>query len=213
MDQEWYYTIGGRQTGPISLSELNNLAITGQLLQTDMIWKTGMPGWVKANNLSGLFDTPNPDAPPPIIFSSEFEQSITYAGFWKRFAAFIIDLIIIAVCPVLIIFSFGIILDLSEVNNLEMIDKIHSYISIAVPWLYFSLMESSPMQATLGKMAFGIKVTDLNGKRVSFGKATGRHIGKIISMFTFFVVFLMIAFTNKKQGLSDMIAGCLVVNK
>ncbi len=74
-------------------------------------------------------------------------------------------------------------------------------------------MESSPTQATLGKMALGIKVTDLAGKRVGFGKATGRYFGKIISALILLIGFIMVAFTEKKQGLHDKMAGCLVVNK
>jgi uncharacterized RDD family membrane protein YckC len=74
-------------------------------------------------------------------------------------------------------------------------------------------MESSGSQGTLGKMAVGIKVTDLYGNRIGFGKATGRFFGKIISFFILLVGYLMVAFTQKKQGLHDMMAGCLVVNK
>ncbi|MER3416968.1 MAG: hypothetical protein C4297_12250 [Gemmataceae bacterium] len=74
-------------------------------------------------------------------------------------------------------------------------------------------MESSRTQATLGKMALGITVTDLEGNRIGFGKATGRFFGKIISALIFYIGFVMAAFTEKKQGLHDMMAGCLVVNK
>jgi uncharacterized RDD family membrane protein YckC len=56
-------------------------------------------------------------------------------------------------------------------------------------------------------------VTDLNGDRISFGKASGRFFGKIISRLILGIGFFMIGFTEKKQGLHDMIAGCLVVKK
>lgn len=62
-------------------------------------------------------------------------------------------------------------------------------------------------------MALGIKVTDMSGNRVSFGKATGRYFGKFISALILSIGFIMVAFTEKKQGLHDMMAGCLVVNK
>ena len=75
-------------------------------------------------------------------------------------------------------------------------------------WLYWALMECSPWQATLGKKMFGLEVTDLEGRRISFLRATGRYFGKIIV-----VGFIMIPFTEKKQALHDMIAGCLVVKK
>ena len=83
----------------------------------------------------------------------------------------------------------------------------------AAQWLYFALMESSSKQATLGKMALGIIVTDLNGNRLSFGRATGRYFGKIISGAILMIGYIMAGFTEKKQALHDIIAGCLVVNR
>tara|TARA_B100001245_G_C22536040_1_gene269160 strand:- start:219 stop:485 length:267 start_codon:yes stop_codon:yes gene_type:complete len=80
-------------------------------------------------------------------------------------------------------------------------------------WIYFAVMESSPTQGTLGKMAIGIKVTDLEGSRISFGRASGRHFGKLISGLILQMGFVMVAFTKKKQGLHDKMASCLVVNK
>jgi len=67
--------------------------------------------------------------------------------------------------------------------------------------MYQAVMESSVKQATLGKMALGIVVTDLSGNRVSFGKALGRYFGQILSGFILGIGFLMIGFTTKKQGL------------
>ncbi len=61
-------------------------------------------------------------------------------------------------------------------------------------------------------MALGIKVTDLDGNRISFGRATGRYFGKIISGMIFYIGFMMAGWTQKKQALHDMLAGCLVIN-
>lgn len=87
------------------------------------------------------------------------------------------------------------------------------FVSLVVWWLYFALQESSSKQATIGKRAIGIKVADMSGKRISFGKATGRHFGKIISSIILMIGFIMAAFTAKKQALHDMMAGTLVVMK
>ena len=84
-------------------------------------------------------------------------------------------------------------------------------IAVAGAWLYFSLQESSAQQATLGKRAIGIKVTDLEGRRVSFGRATARYFSKILSGLICDVGFIMAGFTARKQGLHDMIASTLVV--
>ena len=74
-------------------------------------------------------------------------------------------------------------------------------------------MESSSKQATLGKMVLGIVVTDAGGNRISFGRALGRNLAKIISDIILFIGHFMVAFTEKKQGLHDLIAGTLVVVK
>ena len=109
-------------------------------------------------------------------------------------------------------FVFGFIYGMTT-GTAEGAEFIGNIIGVILGWLYSALFESSPQQATLGKMALGIKVTDLHGNPISFGKATGRHFGKIISGLILFIGFIMVAFTERKQGLHDMMAGCLVVNK
>jgi len=84
---------------------------------------------------------------------------------------------------------------------------------VIVPWLYFAYLESSKNQATLGKMALRIAVTDLQGNRITFARATLRFFAKIVSVITLFVGFIIIAFTRYKQGLHDMIAGCLMFSQ
>ena len=143
--------------------------------------------------------------------------TFNYAGFWKRFAAYTIDMFIVSIGGFVIGFIFGIPYDVLA-GKAEFVgfadDYILSFIlSFLLVWIYQAVMESSSKQATLGKMALGIIVTDLSGKRVSFGKASGRHFGQILSGFILGIGFLMIAFTARKQGLHDMMAGCLVINK
>jgi uncharacterized RDD family membrane protein YckC len=89
-------------------------------------------------------------------------------------------------------------------------------VALAVTWLYHAWMESSEWQATVGKRALGLVVTDMAGQRVSFGRATGRHFAKIITNLVSFGIglgYLMAAFTAKKQALHDMIAGCLILRR
>jgi uncharacterized RDD family membrane protein YckC len=82
-----------------------------------------------------------------------------------------------------------------------------------ITWLYYALMESSPRQATLGKMACGFVVTDLQGHRISFGQASGRYFGMIVSGLTLGIGVLMCAWTERKQCLHDVMAGCLMFKK
>jgi len=77
-------------------------------------------------------------------------------------------------------------------------------------WLYEALMLSSPYQATLGKMIFGMQVTDLNGNRISFGRATARHFAKWLSGLILCIGYIMVGITERKQGLHDLLAGTLV---
>ena len=80
-------------------------------------------------------------------------------------------------------------------------------ISAVLKWLYYALLESSSWQATVGKKALGLEVTDLEGRRISFGRATGGFFGKIISAMILYIGFIMAGFTEKKQALHDMMAG------
>jgi uncharacterized RDD family membrane protein YckC len=79
-----------------------------------------------------------------------------------------------------------------------------------VSWLYGAAFESSRWQATPGKMLLGMKVTDLAGRRLSFIKASGRALGKWLSGLLLGMGFVLVAFTDRKQGLHDLMAGTLV---
>jgi uncharacterized RDD family membrane protein YckC len=79
-------------------------------------------------------------------------------------------------------------------------------------WLYFGLMTSSSKQATLGKMAMGLIVTDVRGERISFARASVRFFASLLSAMTT-VGYLIQPFTDKRQALHDVIAETLVVRQ
>jgi uncharacterized RDD family membrane protein YckC len=81
---------------------------------------------------------------------------------------------------------------------------------IIVPWIYYAYLESSKNQATLGKMALRIAVTDCDGNRVTFSRATLRHFAKILIILTIFIGYIILQFTKCKQALQDMAAGTLM---
>ena len=81
---------------------------------------------------------------------------------------------------------------------------------ILVPWIYSAFLESSRNQATLGKLAIGAAVTDMQGNRITFARGSLRFFGKVLCVLTLFIGFLLIAFTTYRQGLHDKIAGTLV---
>lgn len=139
---------------------------------------------------------------------------MNYAGFWKRVGAALIDGIVLGIAINLIGNLFPHTAVINDAGVTVASDMwAQSGIGPVLNLLYFSFFESSDKQATPGKMALGIIVTDINGKRLSFWHATGRSLAKILSFITLGAGYLMVAFTQKKQGLHDLVAGTLVVNK
>jgi len=139
-----------------------------------------------------------------------------YGGFWIRVVAAIVDgvLVRVVVTPIGAVFGlsglalggFGHGFRLMHLMGGGAIFLLVLFGS----WLYEALMESSSYQATLGKMIFGMKVTDLYGSRISFARATGRHFSKILSGMILGIGFMMVGLTERKQGLHDLLAGTLV---
>jgi uncharacterized RDD family membrane protein YckC len=141
---------------------------------------------------------------------------VRYAGFWIRVVAAIIDAVIlrVIVAPIHIIFGglglAGMMTGLPHVPLAILGGGVTLIALFFGSWLYEAFMESSSYQATLGKMICGLKVTDLNGNRICFARATGRHFAKFLSAMILCIGYIMVAFTERKQGLHDLLAGTLV---
>jgi len=93
--------------------------------------------------------------------------------------------------------------------EMEMTSPLFGIFNLMV-WIYFSVLDSSSWQASVGK-ALGLKVVDKNGDRISFGRATGRHFAKIIYGLTILIGYMMVGWTKRKESLHDMIAATLVI--
>jgi uncharacterized RDD family membrane protein YckC len=223
---QWFYVVDDRQVGPVSPQELGHLFRSRQLHPSTLVWSEGLTGWVMASTISGLVPVDAASAPPPIppagAYSAPYRRprTVTYAGFWKRFVAALLDGLLLAVVLNIVGFLVGFMLAYgmsSSGYDMDAISAVMTNLGYLIGtlgyWLYFTLFESSARQATPGKMALGIVVTDLDGDRISFARANGRYWGKLLSVLTLFIGYLMAAFTGKKQTLHDMVAGCLVVNK
>lgn len=156
-------------------------------------------------------NTDNPYLSPQSgVNLNEPQQDIgAYATFLQRFAAFLIDLIITVVLSLILGVLLGVVVGFTGAG-IEIIELLGNILGIAVGWLYSALLESSEQQATWGKQAMKIKVTDLNGNRISFGRASGRHFAQIISTLIIFIGYFMMLWTKDKQTLHDIISGCLV---
>ncbi len=123
-------------------------------------------------------------------------STVVYAGFWIRFAAYIIDAIILFVVGIVLAVWVG--------------GTSGTALQFAVGLVYtigFWIAEG----ATPGKMAVGIKITTVDGDDIDFGRALLRYVGYIASAIILFIGYLMIAFTGQKRGLHDYIAGTVVI--
>jgi uncharacterized RDD family membrane protein YckC len=189
---------------------------------------------VGAAVLAAAVPTPSAAAvsapPPPAGGAAPVSAPLPYAGFWVRFVAALIDGLILSI-PfglVLAVFifllgGFGLMMHRNPVEPREaaalaapliLSFMLGGLFFIALEWLYFAGMESSARQATFGKSVMSLRVTSLEGRRISFGHATGRFFAKIVSgMIPLAIGYIMAGFTAKKQALHDMIAATLVLKK
>jgi len=136
------------------------------------------------------------------------------AGFLKRAVALILDTIILSFVLFAVMFTIGFFIG-GTLSNPELMAKINSFgllINVVIVWLYFAMQESGEAQATVGKRVMSIYVTSKAGERLSFAQATVRYFSKYLSSI-FMIGFIMVAFTKNKQGLHDLIADTLVVNR
>ncbi len=122
-----------------------------------------------------------------------------YGGFWVRVVAAIIDWMVVGVATGIIAAAAMGLLGVGVT------------LFVVISWLYEAFLLSSERQATLGKLAMGLVVTDYNDRRLTFGRATGRHFAKYLSGVILWIGYIMVAFTDRKQGLHDMVASTFVV--
>jgi uncharacterized RDD family membrane protein YckC len=158
----------------------------------------------------------NPYAAPAskIVEESADDTSryVGYASFGRRFLAYLIDYFLMFAIGIAMLLVAAPLMVSAENEKASLTYQIVlNIVSVALSVAYYAGMESSASQATLGKMAMGLKVTDLYGRRISLGRAVGRLFGKVISGLIFLIGFLMVIWTEKKQGLHDMMAGTLVL--
>jgi uncharacterized RDD family membrane protein YckC len=149
-----------------------------------------------------------PPPPPAWDAGQTVPSQVAYGGFWIRLVAYIIDAILLTIVGGVVASILG--FSMFE-SDLEHYDPEVNLISFLIGWLYFALLESSERGATVGKMAMGLRVVTSDGQRLSFMNATGRYFAKILSAIILLIGFIMIAFTERKRGLHDMIAGTLVI--
>lgn len=241
MADNWYVGKNGNKSGPFSPAELRDMASRGDLLPTDMVWKQGLASWVQASAIKGLFASSaaavsrptagpptNPYAPPTAT-ELQFNpaqprfanQAMQYADYMPRVAAALLDglfLMLMGCVP-----GFGIMIVVVMLIGANEPDAADAAAALGnccfqvvyqvVGVIYYVTLETSTKQGTWGKQIVGIKVADLNGNRITIGRAIGRYFAKIITGLTCGIGMLMPLFTEKKQTLHDLIAGCIAIKK
>lgn len=145
--------------------------------------------------------------PRPVAAASA--PSVVYAGFWLRAVACVIDSIVLVIAAAILRMLVG--MSLMAIDEFQASRYAELAIIVVLSWLYFSFMEGSPGGATLGKMALGLRVVTTEGQRLGFAQATGRYVAKYVSWAILGIGFIMAAFTDRKRGLHDIMAGTLVV--
>lgn len=145
------------------------------------------------------------------------ENDNVYAGFWKRFAAYIIDgmILVFISYPIYEVIKAQVLILMYDSREIETLTRGYIYFILTMlfnTWAYYAGMESSPLQATVGKLAVGIRVVSRDGSRLSIAKATGRFLGKFISGLLFGYGYLMAGF-RQKQALHDIMVGAIVVDR
>ncbi len=167
--------------------------------------------------------------PPAGAVPMVMVPAVPYAGFWLRFVAYLLDVIIVGIVAVPIVLvlavATGASAALSSMSNDNPQQALAAagfviflcslfIILLGGLWLYYALLESSSWQGTVGKKAVGLIVTDLDGRRVTFGRATARFFSRLITgLVPLFIGYILAGITAKKQALHDMIAGTLVLRK
>ncbi|MGJ7904664.1 RDD family protein, partial [Lysobacter sp. 1R34A] len=154
---------------------------------------------------------------------------VVHVGFWKRLAAYMIDSLLVGIAyyAVSMVLTVGLVgFGLSSASGLSssawlenpgvaiavLMGVVYTCIGL-ISAAYYAGFESSSMQATLGKLAVGIKVVDADGRRLTRMRALGRWASSLLSYLSLCVGFLMIAFTDRKRGLHDILAKTQVVDR
>ena len=144
-----------------------------------------------------------------------------YGGFWIRVAAYLLDSIILSAVyvPLFLIFCLPFIASMARHGTLDQgpPPEFFAFVFMLIPvfwvlhWLYEALLTSSRWQGTVGKRILRLKVTDDFGNKITFARATGRFFAKILSGMVMYIGFIMVAFTERKRGLHDIICSTQVL--
>jgi uncharacterized RDD family membrane protein YckC len=206
---EIYLSRGGERTGPYSLEAVNRQLAAGTLTPHDLGWSETSPGWKPLLSFAGVIVPGGASSTPvPIGIATPITFGLPqHAGFWRRSLAFMIDAIILGIFALIIAIWFKLRAEQGSGQS-----ALSAGLQLALILIYMPALWASPMQATAGQRICALRVIDaIDGGRVSFMRGLLRVLGMMLSGLVLGIGFLMAAFTERKQGLHDMIAGTYVV--
>ncbi len=234
--EEWHFAVNGQQhPNPVSLATLQSYVQAGTLGGGDLVYRAGWDNWRAVSSVPELSVTIQSTVSGS---RSQTENTATQpagpfviAEFMPRVGATLLDglflggiNLISCCCAFSPIVFLGGAAGFTAENPAQAGEVIgatlgpFAYIctlllSTIVGCLYYIVLDSSRKQGTWGKQIVGLKVVDLQGGRLTIGRATGRCFGRYVTLLIpFFIGFLMALFTEKKQTLHELMAGCLTVN-
>jgi len=132
------------------------------------------------------------------------EVALEPAGFWLRVVAFIVDY------ALLLIVGGAMMMGAADVGGTELAEPVY-WLWVLITFLYWPVLESTSLRATIGKAMVGLVVADVDGGGLPFVRSLLRNLAKIISAIPFFIGFLLAAFTTRKQALHDLITKAVVL--
>jgi uncharacterized RDD family membrane protein YckC len=206
---EIYLSRGGERTGPYSLEAVNRQLAAGTLTPNDLGWSETSPGWKPLLSFAGVIVPGGASSTPvPIGIATPITIGLPqHAGFWRRSLAFMIDAIILGIFTLVVAVWFKLRAEQGSGQS-----ALSAGLELALILLYMPALWASPMQATAGQRICALRVINaVDGDRVSFMRGLLRVLGMMLSGLILGIGFLMVAFTERKQGLHDMIAGTYVV--
>lgn len=228
MEVFWYFLDGARRRqGPVDAQQVRGALHNGEIGVDSLIWREGLEAWQPLREVPEFADFARAFLPAegaPATAGTGFPRGAptvihhepVYAGFWRRWAALWLDQLMIMVPLVGLTLLFGYLggaFRNLDRDGMPRIEGLYYFLYFLIAPIYYAVQESGPHQATLGKRALGIKVTDGDGHAIGFPHALARWLAAALSYATLFIGFLMAAFTSEKKALHDVVAKTLVVDR
>jgi uncharacterized RDD family membrane protein YckC len=206
---EIYLSQGGERVGPYALEEINRRLAAGTLNPSDLGWSETSPGWKPLVSFVGVIMPGGASSTPlPLRIATPIAgHTRRYAGFWVRTAAYLIDAFIVVIFALVIATLFR-----RSPEEPVTPSGVGAILQLLIFIVYMPALWSSPMQATIGQRICVLRVIHaIDGGGISFARGLLRFLEMVLSGLFLGIGFIMVAFTERKRGLHDMIADTCVV--